>query len=228
MQGHQADSRNPKDSGHFVTPFLGNPFVQRHDLGITNTRYVCNLLGPLELQLGNPVFIKTAMAAKKKKAAQKPPDPKALEIGGRIRQAYTRAGMTRAQFVRMAEVSYMQCFRWEKGEALPGADSLAAIAGATNVSVGWLLGEEADTEIKNEGPNAKQSKAAQKAIDDYIKSPYGTELSVRDKQDLRGFAWHALGDDPPDIIEIHDMLRVMQRRREGKEKRKNLARKKKS
>lgn len=155
---------------------------------------------------------------------KKSPNPKALSIGKRIRGAYTKAGFNRSQFVREMDVAYMSAFRWEKGEAVPGGENLAKIAALTEVSVAWLLGEE-EAGGPDSGGKSFPALAADtlKAIQNYIASPYAKGLTSRDKQLLHGFAWHALGSKPPDLIEIHQMLEILRRREAGEDDRPDLA-----
>lgn len=67
----------------------------------------------------------------------------AMEISDRIRLARTRAGLSQTQLARTVGVTRGMVGQWETGKP-PGRDKLVAIAGATGVTVPYLLGQEPD------------------------------------------------------------------------------------
>lgn len=70
--------------------------------------------------------------------AIEPPDRTAplqgSTVGERIKAAYLRAGLKRAAFARMVDVSYPTVENWEHGRTKPQADNLQRIADVTGFS----------------------------------------------------------------------------------------------
>lgn len=65
-----------------------------------------------------------------------------MEIGHRIKQARTAAGLSQTDLARATGVSRGLVGQWESHRKKPGRDVLAKIARATSVTVEFLLGDE--------------------------------------------------------------------------------------
>jgi transcriptional regulator with XRE-family HTH domain len=65
-----------------------------------------------------------------------------MEIGGRIKRARMAAGLSQRELADAAQVSPGLVGQWESHRKKPGRENLIAIARATTVSVGYLVGHE--------------------------------------------------------------------------------------
>lgn len=70
-------------------------------------------------------------------------DPKAVEVGRRIRTARKKKGINQVALAKLAGVSQITVFRNEKGEVHPELLTLRGYAGVLGVTVESLLGSEA-------------------------------------------------------------------------------------
>lgn len=62
-----------------------------------------------------------------------------MDIGSRIEQARTRAGLDRNQLAAACGISYQAVQQWEVGKTKPAARALLAIAKATGTNPDWLV-----------------------------------------------------------------------------------------
>ena len=63
-------------------------------------------------------------------------------IGGRIKEARTKAGMTRKQVGEYVGVNDQSVWFWEVGRSKPNYDHLVDLASCLDVSTDWLLGRD--------------------------------------------------------------------------------------
>lgn len=61
-------------------------------------------------------------------------------IADRIREARKEAGHTQTSLAELLNINYKNISRWESGEYIPEAESIAELAKALNVSADYLLG----------------------------------------------------------------------------------------
>lgn len=63
-------------------------------------------------------------------------------IGGRIREARLKLGLTQAQLARQVGVSSQTVWAWEAGRVKPTHDHLEELAFRCQVSTAWILGRD--------------------------------------------------------------------------------------
>ena len=63
-------------------------------------------------------------------------------IGGRIKEARTRLGLTQAQLGKQVGVSSQTVWSWEAGRVKPTHEHLEELAFRCQVSAGWVLGRD--------------------------------------------------------------------------------------
>lgn len=64
-------------------------------------------------------------------------------LGDRIRKARNEADLSKQVLADHLGVSMRTVTRWESDHVSPQHDSVVAVAAATGVNLGWLVGEEA-------------------------------------------------------------------------------------
>jgi len=82
-------------------------------------------------------------------------------IGGRIREARQRAGLTQGQLARSIETSERNIIRWENGQNEPRVHSVVAIAKATGHELDFFLTGSVESDDDEE--------AAALTLDDYLR-----------------------------------------------------------
>lgn len=74
--------------------------------------------------------------------SSKDSDYKWKEIGARIREARTRAGLTQKQVSELVSVSNHAVWCWEAGLMKPNSQHVVELAHACDVSTDWILGRD--------------------------------------------------------------------------------------
>lgn len=95
----------------------------------------------------HPSVINRFMSAKPTK--KKPPTPKAIALGARIRTQREHLGFTQDKLASMIGVSENAITQYESGRSSPRRERIGALAHALGKSIGWLLtGNEPEEEVK--------------------------------------------------------------------------------
>lgn len=104
------------------------------------------------------------------------PHPDDVAIGGRIRAARTRAGVSQERLGEACDVTSQQVQKYEKGTNRVSGSRLIRIAQALRVSVADLTGEGAGSAVLSD--MATFSRTAQRAAEivDCMPAPLATEV----------------------------------------------------
>lgn len=101
-----------------------------------------------------------------------------VTLGQRIRVAYMRAGLNRAQFARALDVAYTTVFSWDRNQKRPNVENLRRIAEFTGWTVEQLLGEKPPAEIQHRA-------LMEQAVEEFLESPEGQNVTEREAARLR-------------------------------------------
>lgn len=104
-------------------------------------------------------------------------------VGERVVEAYTRAGLNRNRLSKLTGIDYAQIIKWEKGEARPSPDSLAAVAAHTGVSVDDLMGRDAPA------AEVVTRDDANRFVEEWLSSSEAKGVTEDEKQQLRATQW---------------------------------------
>jgi transcriptional regulator with XRE-family HTH domain len=127
-------------------------------------------------------------------------DPLSLRVGGRIREARARAGLTQQA---LAGERYTKAYvsALENGLIRPSVKALDYLANRLGTSPGWLMASEAPTWTRLEADLELASGNWQKASDAYAELLHTTSESVQRAEILRGLAEaHARLDRGADAV----------------------------
>lgn len=127
-------------------------------------------------------------------------DPLSLRVGGRIREARRRAGLTQQA---LAGDRYTKAYvsALENGLIKPSVRALDYLAGRLNTTSGWLLASEAPTWTRLEADLELAAGNWQKAADAYTELLAGTTDRLQRAEILRGLAEaHARLDRGPEAV----------------------------
>ena len=89
-----------------------------------------------------------------------------MTLGERIAQKRKELGLSQEALGEKLCVSRQSIYKWESDTALPEIEKLVALSALFEVSVGWLLGVEAETEAPEEEDDGQLNETQIKMVEE--------------------------------------------------------------